>query len=277
MRFSIATHSGASIGSTYIAICWTTRLMATLQTFSKTWLQQWFRHCYSALCLAADPYLGITPTITRCFGKPKKLTHSTPGSVRPSMLLILIIYDFKGYAHCRQPLLEQALRDFVYMWIRSSWFCVLNGLWNNGNSTTAWNGRSRTAWNGKSRTAWNGKSRTAWNRNSRTAWTGKSRLSKIVPNRLRAFLGQLLAHGVLPVLRGGNGCLMVSTERAGAHHIANVWSKTMSPSNACSKVDKRIVGQRSPFLRKTMFRGERARIPSPKTPLVLSVMSLESL
>ena len=68
LRFFIATHSGAS---TCIAICWTTRLMATLQTFFKTWLQQWFRHCYSALCLAADPYFGITPPITRCFGKPK--------------------------------------------------------------------------------------------------------------------------------------------------------------------------------------------------------------
>ena len=44
------------------------------------------------------------------------------------MLLILILCDFKGYAHCRRPLLEQALRDLVYTWIRISWFCVLNGL-----------------------------------------------------------------------------------------------------------------------------------------------------
>ena len=29
------------------------------------------RHCYSALCLAADLYFGITPPITRCFEKPK--------------------------------------------------------------------------------------------------------------------------------------------------------------------------------------------------------------
>ena len=39
------------------------------------------RHCYSALCLAADPYFGITSPITRCFGKPKKLARSTPDSV----------------------------------------------------------------------------------------------------------------------------------------------------------------------------------------------------
>ena len=102
--------------------------MATLQTFFKTWLQQWICHCYSARCLAADPYFGITSPITRCFGKPKELARSTQDSVRPAMLLTLILCDFKGYAHCRRPLLEQALRDLVYMWIRISWFCVLNGL-----------------------------------------------------------------------------------------------------------------------------------------------------
>ena len=72
LRFFIATHSGAS---PCIVICWTTRLMATLQTFFKTWLQQWFRHCYSTLCLAADLHSGITPPITRCF---RTLIHFPP-------------------------------------------------------------------------------------------------------------------------------------------------------------------------------------------------------
>ena len=98
---------------------------------------------------------------------------------------------------------------------------------------------------------------------------------KSCPQSVAGFLGQLLAHGVLP--RGGNGCLMGSTERAGAQHIVNVRSKTMSPSHARSEVDKRSsTGERSPFLKKMMFRGERARMPSPKTPLVLFVMSLKS-
>ena len=75
---------------------------------------------------------------------------------------------------------------------------------------------------------------------------------------------------------GGNGYLMGSAERAGAPLIVNARSKTMAPSNVRGEVEKIGVGGRSPFFNKMMFQGRQPRLPSPKTSLVLFVMSPKS-
>ena len=41
---------------------------------------------------------------------------------RPNQDISSRLFDFKGYAHCRRPLLLQALRSLEDTWTRNSWF-----------------------------------------------------------------------------------------------------------------------------------------------------------